>query len=294
LFLLAAKPHPAAVGARAEIFPGLADLVQFERTWYDWAVADLLMREVDEMVTQAEQSVSRMHGRSPTLEELAIVRAAGEWHALHGEWAKSLACSQFCLQSNEHDTVDHATMDYFNAAIACLKLGEKSRYFRLRREMTARFNQTDQANRVLLIALLAPIDDRATWSLEPLAAALRRDTQKGSDANPWDYVVLALLDYRRANYSIAIDLARRSVAIVPEALPNAVASVISGLCLSQIEGSSAARSELDRAERLIQIGFNVDYDMWHWRHWVALRLLLADAQASIPQAPPSQPSPGPR
>jgi hypothetical protein len=42
------------------------------------------LREWDEGIAEAEQSVSRMHSRAPALEDLAIVRAAGECHALRG------------------------------------------------------------------------------------------------------------------------------------------------------------------------------------------------------------------
>ena len=55
-----------------------------------------------------------------------------------------------------------------------------------------------------------------------------------------------------------------------------------------------AAAELDRAESVIQAGFNLDYDIWHWRHWVQVRLLLREARGLIPQAPLNAPSVAPR
>ena len=147
---------------RPEIFPAMSDPDYLQAPWYDWAVAGLLMREWDEMIGQAEQSVSRMHGRTPGLEELAILRAAGEWHALRGEWAQGLTCAQYCRQFNQQDSLDHATMDYVNAAIASLELGDEMTYLNVRDEMATRFKDAGENApwRVLEIGLLRPIDDR--------------------------------------------------------------------------------------------------------------------------------------
>ena len=124
-----------------EIFPGISEPDYLQAPWYDWAVADLLLREWDEMIGEAEQSVYRIPARTPSLEQVAILRAAGERHALRGEWSDALRCSQFCLESNQGDSLDHATMDYVNAAIACLELGDQNGYLRLREEMTSQLQR---------------------------------------------------------------------------------------------------------------------------------------------------------
>jgi hypothetical protein len=77
-----------------------------------------------------------------------------------------------------------------------------------------------------------------------------------------------------------MDLAYRGVAGLRQALPNAMLCVISGMSLTQLGDHSAARAELERAEKFIRTGFDFDYDMWWWRHWVTLRLLLAEVQLS--------------
>jgi len=169
---------------KSEIFPGMSEPDYLEGAWYDWIVADLLLREWDQMIGEAEQSLSRMQGRTPSLEDLAIVRAAGECHALRGEWPQALRCSQFCLQSNQQDSLDHATMDYVNAAIACLELGDEKTYRHLREEMATRFKDADEVApwRTLEVGLLRPIDDRVAASLNNFAAGLAGWSR--NDLNP--------------------------------------------------------------------------------------------------------------
>jgi hypothetical protein len=108
-------------------------------------------------------------------------------------------------------------------------------------------------------------------------------------------MLLSLHSYRNGDYDRAMDLARQSLARVRDGaqLPNAELGIISALCLNQSGNPSAARSELDRAESVIRTGFDLDYDIWHWRHWVLVRLLLQEARGVISQAPLSQPGAAP-
>jgi len=276
----------------AQIFPGISEPYYLQAPWYDWAVADLLLRECDGMIGEAEQSVYRMPARTPSLEHVAILRAAGERHSLRGEWSDALRCSNFCLESNQGDSLDHATMDYVNAAIACLELGDQNAYLRLRQEMTSRFKDPDEktAERVLQVSVMRTFDDQTAARLETLTAVLRRALLKQPTRNHTEYSQrLALYEYRRGNYLDAMDSARRSVANVRAvALPNAMECVISAMSLQQIGNRSAAQLELERAKNLIETGFDLEFDMWHWRQWVFVRLLLQEARDLMPQPPPGE------
>jgi hypothetical protein len=102
-------------------------------------------------------------------------------------------------------------------------------------------------------------------------------------------MTLAVYEYRRGNYRNAMDAARRSVANVPGvALPNAMERVISAMALQHLGDRSAARLELEHAKNLIETGFDLEFDMWHWRDWVLVRLLLREADGLISQ--PSLPA----
>ena len=282
---------------KSEIFPGMSEPDYLEGTWYDWAVADLLLREWDEMIREAEQSVSKMQGRAPSLEELAIVRAAGECHALRGEWAQALTCAQFCRQSNQQDSLDHATMDYVNAAIACLEVGDEKAYFQLREDMATRFKDADEVApwRFLEVGLARPIDDRVAATFNNFAAGMAGWSRNQTN-DYWAPMLLSLHAYRQGDYARAMDLGRQSLARLRDGtqLPNAELGIISALSLNQLGNRPAALSELDRAESVLRTGFDLDYDVWHWRHWVVVRLLLQEARGLIAQAPSPQLNAAPR
>jgi tetratricopeptide (TPR) repeat protein len=283
--------------ARSEIFPGMSEPDYLQAPWYDWAVAGLLMREWDEMLDEAEQSFRRVPGGAPSLEQVALVRAVGQWHALRGEWRDSLRCSRHCVQSNQADSLDHATMDYQDAAIACLQLGDENGYLRLREEMASRFKDPDErtAERALTVGLMQPLDDRMAARLEPFAALLTRTLASGGNETGSYPILLGLFDYRRGDYAKAMEWTRRSLPNVANvALPNAIDHVILAMSLRQMGSRSAAQLELEQAKNLIETGFDLEFDMWHWRDWVLVRLLLHEANALIPQAPVPEPNPAPR
>jgi len=226
------------------------------------------------------------------LEDLAIVRAAGERHALRGEWSDALRCAQYCVQSNQQDTLDHATMDYVNAAIASLELGDEKTYLRLREEMTTRYKDTGEVApwRTLEVGLLRPIDDRVAATFKDFAAGLAHWSRTQTN-DYWGLMLLSLHSYRLGDYDSAMDLARQSLTRLRDGtrLPNAELSIILALSLGRQGNRSAALSELDQAESVIRTGLDLEYDVWHWRHWILVRLLLQEADSMLPQAPPAEP-----
>jgi hypothetical protein len=191
-------------------------------------------------------------------------------------------------------------MDYVNAAIACLELGDEKTYLQLRDEMATRFKDSDEVApwRTLEVGLLRPIDDRVAASFQSFADGLVRWSR--IDTNDyWGLMLVSLHSYRHGNYTGAMDFARQSLARHARLgdgtqLPNAELSIILALSLNQMGNRSAALVELARAESLIQTGFDLDYDQWHWRHWVGVRFLLQEARALISQPPSPQPSAAPR
>jgi hypothetical protein len=270
-------------GVPAEIFPGMSDPEYLQAPWYDWAVASLVLREGDKMFGEADSSPSRSPGGAPNLEQVAVFRAVGEWHALRGEWSDSLRCSQYCLQSNQEDSLDHATMDYLNAAISSLETGDKAGYERVREEMASRFNNPDEraAERTLAVGLMQSFDNQTALHLEPFSALLTRTLASGNETAAYP-ALLALLDYRRGNYAKAMERVQRElpkVSYVPQ--PNALYRVILAMSHHQLGNHAAARLELERASRLTDTGFDLDFDMWHWRDWILFRFLLREANALI-------------
>src|SRR5262249_12865882 len=141
------------------------------------------------------------------------------------------------------------------------------------------------AERALTVGLMQSVDDRAAVRLEPFAALLARTLVNGNETPSYP-ILLGLLEYRRGHYTKAMEWVHQSLPKVPNvALPSAMDRVISAMCLHQLGNPSAAALELEHARRLIETGFDLEFDMWHWRDWVLVRLLLREANALIPQAP---------
>jgi serine/threonine protein kinase len=292
-----ARQSLISLTVRSEIFPAMGEPDYLEAAWYDWTVAELLLREWDEMLGAAEHSVNRMPGRAPGLEELAIVRAAAECHALRGEWTQALSCAQYCREFNQQDSLDHATMDYVNAALACLELGDEKTYLHLRQEMVTRFKASYEVApwRTLEVGLLRPLDDGVATNFNSLAAGIAGWSRSETN-NYWGLMLLSLHSYRNGDYAGAMDLVRDSLLRLRDGtqLPDATLGIISALSLNRLGNRSAALSELERAERVLRTGFDLEYDMWHWRHWLGVRLLLKEARSLISPTSPAQPSVAPR
>jgi tetratricopeptide (TPR) repeat protein len=293
-----ARQGLVAISVQPDIFPGMSEPEYLQAPWYDWAGADLLTREWSQMVFEAEQAAGRTPGSGAKLEQVALLRAAGEWHALRGEWADALRCFRYCLQHNQQDSLDHSTMDYQNAAVACLKLGDEPGYLGVREEMTTRFKDPDQkvAARTLNVGIMRSFDNQSAARLQPFADLLRDALPKQTGGYDAESVLrLALFEFRRGNFTNAIDIARRSAASVSGmALPNAMTHVISAMSLHHLGNHSEVPLELAQAKNLTETGFDLEFDMWHWRDWILLHFLLQEADSLMTQAPLSEPSAAPR
>jgi hypothetical protein len=280
------------------LFPGTAE--DLEGTWYDWVIADLLMRECDELIARSDQSLDLMSKANAADKDTAVsrARALGEWHAIRGEWEPARKRFEHVQQSQQLDEA-RSSRDYYQEALALIKLGDKTGCVHLRDAALSRFKGTTNsqtARSVMKTALLLPAGDTPTASLEPFVQVLGRaeagagQIKEQASGDFWDLVLLGLLEHRRGNYAKAMDLCRgslRGCAYVP--MPNALNRVVLAMSSHQLGDDATARSELDRARSLAQSGLNWGFDKWNWGEWVFVRLLLQEADSMIPQAPLPEP-----
>jgi len=278
-----------AIGSTTStFFPGTSE--DLEGSWYDWVIADLLMRECDELFAQSERTLDSMpksnSGSKDTVVDLA--RALGEWHAVRGEWEQ--ARNRFSQLSEGSDA-----RDYFVSTIIALKLGDELGFLRVRDQAISRFNGTTEPwgyESVMQAALLRPLDNACAAALEPFVQFLERTVASAGPLKEgtyvpasWDLTLLGLFEYRRGNYAKALDCCQRSlVACTYLAMPAATDRVIRAMCFSKLGDEASARSELDGAKSLVQSGLNIGYDRWSWPAWVFVRLLLQEADSLIPPA----------
>jgi hypothetical protein len=83
-----------------------------------------------------------------------------------------------------------------------------------------------------------------------------------------------------------MELVNRALPKVPRvAQLNVMGGLVLAMSVHQLGDRSAARSEVERCKTLIETGFNLDVDMWHWREWVFTRLLLREAEGLLQQLP---------
>ena len=77
-------------------------------------------------------------------------------------------------------------------------------------------------------------------------------------------------------------------------MPNVHDRAILGMCRHKLGDDAAARAELEMADSIVQRGLNIGVDSWLWADWVFARLLLQEAEALVPSAPPPEPGAAPR
>jgi len=274
--------------ARSTLFPGTTE--DLEGSWCDWAVADLLMRECDEMFAQSQRSLDSMSQSDSVSKDtvVALARALGEWHAIRDEWEQARNCFSQLLDEG-------GARDYFLSAIVALKVGDESGFFRVRDRAIGRFKGTTEEwayENVTQAGLLGPLDNASSAALEPFAQFLERAVASAEPLKEgtfvpasWDLALLGLFECRRGNCAKALDCCQRSlVTCTYMAMPAATDRVIRAMCFAKLGDEASARSELDGAKSLVQNGLNIGYDRWNWPAWVFVRLLLQEADSMIPQA----------
>jgi serine/threonine protein kinase len=283
-----------AIGsAPSTLFPGTAE--DLEGSWYDWVIADLLMRECDELFAQSERTLDLMpKSDSPSKDTIVdLARALGEWHAVRGEWEQARNCFSKLLKNSD-------ARDHFISAIIALKLGDEPGFLRVRDQAIRRFNGTTEEwgyESVMQAGLLSPLDNTSAAALEPFIQFLERAVASAGPLKEgtyvpasWDLTLLGLFEYRRGNYAKALDCCQRSlVTCTYLAMPAATDRVIRAMCFSKLGDNASARSELDGAKSLVQTGLNIGYDRWSWPAWILARLLLQEADSMMPPAPPPEP-----
>ena len=281
--------------APSALFPGAPE--DLEGPWHEWMIADLLMRECNELLAESDHtlgtgSTSNNGSRYANGSYYPLFRALSEWHAIRGEWEKARNRFEDVLQLQQPDDT-RSSGDYYHEALALLKLGDETGFARLREAALNRFKGTTNeatAQYAVEIGLLLPAGDSTMASLEPLVQLLGRavaPTGSITDSGMarWDLMCLGLLEYRRGNYAEAVDRCRRSLDSVNVALPTVQNGTILAMSLHKLGDDTTARAELDKAKRLVQRGLNRGVDSWRWRDWVFARLLLQEADGLIPQAP---------
>ena len=202
----------------------------------------------------------------------------------------------------QFETSEISTLDHTKCAVALIELRDRRAYESFCRESIKQFGGTTDplaAERTFKNCLLLPANASLLASLAPLANLAAKSfsendtSENGSWMMPWRCVSLALMEYRRGNYSGAIDWGGRCLTYGTDC-PSRVATVHAILAMSyhQLGRTGNARSELAQSRELIDNKFKTGLDVGdgargYWFDWVLGRILEREAIADIERLPPS-------
>jgi eukaryotic-like serine/threonine-protein kinase len=247
---------------------------------------------------EADRVVSEITFTQPTLEGAAVLRAVGEWHALHNQWREAVDRFTVLLRVNRLDGSDVSTLDYLEQGPTLLEAGDVAGYERFRQDAIDRFSGTPLpgADRIVKICLLLPANRRVLESLTPLVQSTTAALHE-ADANgdvfqaAWRSVSLALWEYRCGNYERAAEWSRRCIAYPEHNAPRAAtARVILAMSLHQLQRGDDAVTELTAARDGVGSKLRGRLEkgtpiQGFWFDWAFAHILLQEAVALIePQA----------
>ena len=255
--------------------------------------AEILVNE--EKFDEADRFLGGMPPAQATLEGAAVLRALGEWHALQNRWRPAADRFGVMLQVDQLDGWDVSSLDVLRQGAVLAHMGDEAGYARFRHETMTRLAGTANpvvAERTLKISLLRPVDGPTMDALRPLAdtaaaafANLNSDTTDAIFHAAWGSVSLALWEYRRGNYTRAVEWCHRSRAYSEANQPRtATVQVLLAMADHQLGRTGEAAAELKLGRDAIEARFGDglergDGELGFWFDWVFARIMLQEALA---------------
>jgi hypothetical protein len=187
-------------------------------------------------------------------------------------------------------------LDYLELGPSLIELGDLSGYDRFRRENLARFAGTTYpvSDRIIKINLLLPADPKMMQELLPHVEVAEKTFAVVEDSAStdvfqaaWRSVSLALLEYRRGDYSKAANWCRRCLAYPEHNAPrSATAHLILAMAEWQMNQQKDAQAELNQGQEMIEAKFRSGLDrgtgvQGFWFDWVFARILLRETRTLV-------------
>ena len=144
------------------------------QNWFEWVLADILMRECQEQVLETDRSLAQLRVPASSGGSAAKYRLLGEWHALRQEWREAAERLGVVVEMDRVDGWETITLDYFKLSLALVEAGRRDEFNRFRDEFVARYGHTTNAtaaNRVIKSTVLLPASQQLLELLEPCARA---------------------------------------------------------------------------------------------------------------------------
>jgi eukaryotic-like serine/threonine-protein kinase len=249
------------------------------------------MQEADDLLEQVPATLF-----SPSMEATTVFRELGGWNTLQGRWKQAADRFSVLVQVNQVDKTDQsdrATSDLLLAAPLLIEAGNLTRYNQMRRMELARLSGTTNliaAEQLLKTSLLAPAEPSTMALRDPLAKLLsdsldsKNPTVNDSSFNAaWRALALALLEYRRGNFTASADWLKRC-SNYPGQAPSCITitHILSGMTWLQLGDAQAAETELNLGRKLVENHFAKKLELSDSKSgllagWLTAHILLREA-----------------
>ncbi len=249
---------------------------------------------------EAEQLVAGISSPETVLEGEAVFRPLGEWAAIQGRWKRALECFAVLARVDETETWDVATLDDTRYSVALIEAGDTKGYERFRCDAAARFARTTDpvvAERAVKNSLLVPADAKLLTTLGPLAEVAAKSISKSGDAGEsepwggalaWRCVSLALMDYRRAHFTEAVDWCKRCLVYSDDKQLARVATIraIYAMADYQLGQPQNARAQLAQSREMLDSKLTDSSGLGngaqgYWFDWDLCKILAHEASLLI-------------
>jgi len=257
--------------------------------------AEILVNE--EKFDEADQFLGEIPVAQPTLEGAAVYRSLGEWHALQNRWRPAADRFAVLLQVDQLDGWDVSSLDMLRQGATLAYLGDQNGYARFRQDAIARFTGTANpvvAERTVKISLLSPADPKMMATLGTLTDTAAQGFINVTSDNPdtilqaaWGSVSVALMEYRRGNYTQTVEWCKRCLAYSEDNVPRtATAHILLAMAYHQLGHPDGVLTELTEGREIIENKFSAgldrgDGELGFWFDWVFGRILLREAQGLL-------------
>ena len=269
--------------------------------------------ETHEKITQAQdlfetgkfdeaQSILSQIPPGPELSDSAqaeMLGAMGYWYAGHEQWKDAATDFARRLQVDQSADGNQRTWDSELYAPALILSGDAEGYEKFRQATISRFRDTTNAgmaNRVCYVSLLRPADQKTMAGLAPLYEVLVRqqnDPTVTADSKSGGLMALALVDYRRGDYSRAVEHSQLWVKTPPQNPAEgriAAGEAILAMAYHQLHRADEARAALTQARHANESLVNLEASFrrgkltsnpTHLLRGVAGQMILNEANALV-------------
>ena len=209
---------------------------------------------------KADKLIKKVTFRGTSMDEAAVLRSLGEWHAVNMRWDNAVETFNILLKVNHFENEDVSSLDYTEQGVAIVMAGNLKDYEAFRKKTIKKYHETlgSQPDRYLKISLLTPADENTLRSLRSIAIIASEKADEAAKDGAyfeaaWRSMAVALYEFRRANYTEALDYCKKCLNYPVNNEPrDAVVYAIMSLSYSKTLKLDKARKNLKEAERLLK------------------------------------------